>query len=76
MTAVQELISEFAEIKKTKCKTVQEVMFFDGVLAIIEGKYLEKEKQQIIDSFNTGLFHGGKLISSGEQYYNETFKNK
>ena len=46
MTVIQELISEFEEIKKTKCKTLQEVIFFDGVLAIIEGKYLKKEQEQ------------------------------
>jgi hypothetical protein len=35
-----------------------------------------KHKQEIMDAFNVGLFHGGKLISTGEQYYNETFKNQ
>jgi hypothetical protein len=44
MTVIQELISEFEEIKKTKCKTLQEVIFFNGVLSIIEGKYLKKEQ--------------------------------
>jgi hypothetical protein len=86
MTAVQELISEFEEIKKTKCKTLQEVMFFDGVLAIIEGKYLEKEKQQIIDARVNGVAEGidigarpiGQPITEDisknhEIYYNETF---
>lgn len=72
MTAVQELISEFEEIKKTKCKTLQEVMFFDGVLAIIEGKYLEKEKQQIIDAYKT--FLDTTLPNEVyEEHYNETF---
>jgi len=47
-TVLQELISEFEEIKKTKCNTLQEVIFFDGVLAIIEGKYLAKEREQLI----------------------------
>ena len=34
----------------------------------------EKHKQEIMDAFNVGLFHGGKLISTGEQYYREIFK--
>jgi hypothetical protein len=52
MTVIQELISEFEEIKKTKCKTLQEVIFFDGVLAIIEGKYLKKEQEQEKNKFS------------------------
>jgi hypothetical protein len=36
----------------------------------------EKHKQEIMDAFNVGLFHGGKLISTGEHYYRETFKNQ
>ena len=77
MTTVQELISEFEEIKKTKCKTVQEVMFFDGVLAIIEGKYLEKEKQQIIDACYFGSQNlPYEVKDKSEQYYNEKFENK
>ena len=31
------------------------------------------EKEQIIDTFNEGALDGLQL---GEQYYNETFKNK
>jgi predicted nucleotide-binding protein len=83
MTVIQELISEFEEIKKTKCKTLQEVMFFDGVLAIIESKYIEKEKQQIVEAYTDGTNYNKfkKLIITpddedyklGKQYYNETF---
>jgi hypothetical protein len=36
----------------------------------------EMEKQQIMDACNTGIFHGGQLISTGRQYYNETFKSE
>lgn len=49
---MQELIEEFEIIKTTKCKTLQEMIFFDGILAIIESKYLEKEKEQIIEAGN------------------------
>lgn len=45
-TILQQLISEFEEIKE-KCKSLQEMIFFDGILSIIEGKYLDKEKNQM-----------------------------
>ena len=41
------LIEEFENIKHTQCKTLQEMVFFDGVLAIVESKYLEKEKNHV-----------------------------
>ena len=70
MTVLQELIKEFEEIKKTNCKTMQEMMFFDGVLAIIEGEYIEKEREQIIQSFLKGKFEGGgRLENSSVEYY-------
>jgi len=86
-TVLQELIKEFETIKETKCKTLQEVVFFDSVLAIIEGKYLEKEKAQLIDFhievMKTGLINEGetkwidgyepKIKETATDYYNETF---
>ena len=63
MTTIKELIKEFENIKQTKCSTFQEVIFFDGILAIIEGKYLEKEKEQMITCFLSG-----KRFSDGERY--------
>jgi folate-dependent tRNA-U54 methylase TrmFO/GidA len=62
------LISEFEEIKRTKCKTLQEVMFFDGVLAIIEAKYLDKEKQQIKDAYSQGDEDGFHSAESQADY--------
>ena len=70
MTVLQEIIKEFENIKLTKCKTIQEMMFFDGVLAIIEGKYIEKEKQQIIEAHAVGRLKeisGNK--TDGYDYY-------
>jgi hypothetical protein len=41
-------------------------------------KAIEMEKEQIVEGFNFGVYDGGGLIKkykmSGEQYYNETFK--
>lgn len=75
-TALQQLIDEFVEIKNTKCKTLQEVMFFDGVLAIIDAKYLEKEKGQIVAAYDQGLYGGiigERKFESGTEYYQEIF---
>ncbi len=70
MTVLQELIKEFENIKLTKCKTMQEMMFFDGVLAIIEGKYIEKEKQQIIEAHAVGrIKEVSNVKTDGYDYY-------
>jgi hypothetical protein len=41
-------------------------------------KAIEIEKEQIVEGFNFGVYDGGGLIKkykmSGEQYYNQTFK--
>jgi len=63
MTTLQELIKEFEAIKETKCKSIQELVFFDAVLAIIESKYLSKERELVIDSFLSG-----KRFSDGNRY--------
>lgn len=54
-TAMQELIAEFTDTQRNKCKTAQEVLFFDGVLAIIETKYLSKERKQIEEAAFEGV---------------------
>lgn len=36
-------------------------------------KFLEIEKQQIIDAYNEGIWE--RKQNEGEQYYNETFNN-
>lgn len=76
-TALQELISELEYIKDNNCKNFQEVIFLDGIIAIIESKYIEKEKEQIIKSYNDGLsddiIHGSDF-EDGNDYFNETFK--
>ena len=73
-TAMQELIEEFEIIKTTKCKTLQEMIFFDGILAIIESKYLEKEKEQIEIAFDLGRDEVTSVfIIDGEDYYNKSY---
>ena len=36
-------------------------------------KYLEKEKEQIIDAHNKGIWPEQKAFDDGEDYYNETY---
>ena len=77
-TSMQEMIEEFEIIKTTKCKTLQEMIFFDGVLAIIESKYLEKEKEQIQKAFSDGqetpINHPTLPHYSREEYYDDNYK--
>lgn len=74
MTTLQELIKEFENIKQTKCKTLQEVIFFDGVLAIIEGKYLGKEKEQINQAFLMGKIESGNRFDDDDDGSKEYYK--
>ncbi len=72
-TIIGKLLDELEDIKKTKCKTLQEVIFFDGVLAIIEAKYMEKEKETLKTIFECG--RNFQLTGEGtfEEVYNELF---
>jgi hypothetical protein len=75
-TAMQELVEQLEFIKLKKTKNLHEVIFFDGVLAIIDaGKYLEKEKEQIQKAFSDGqetpINHPTLPHYSREEYYDE-----
>lgn len=48
-TVVQQIIEKFEQIQKNDCKTLAEVVFFDGVLAILQSVYLDIERDQLID---------------------------
>ena len=74
-TAVQQIIEKFEYIKENHCKSLQEVVFFDGILAVLEsGKYKEMEKEQIMNAWMHGFEENQPYIDSSEDYYNETFK--
>lgn len=81
-TAIKELIDKFEDIQNNNCKTLQERIFFDGVLAITQ-TFIEKEKKQIKQSFNDGISqyaqydperHGNEGPNP-EQYYNNNYNN-
>jgi N-acetyl-anhydromuramyl-L-alanine amidase AmpD len=81
MTTIKELIKDLKTIKQKEGKTLQDLLFFDGVVAIIESKYIEKEKEQIISAFNQGYREGEiqeynsendvSQFDDGENYYNK-----
>ena len=72
-TAIQELI-HFIENDR-----MQSIYTKEQILELLNFK-LEKEKEQIKDAFNFGVYDGGGIIKkykmSGEKYYNETFKSE
>lgn len=83
-TAITQLIEKLEDIKKNNCKHVYEVVFFDGVLSVIEAEgFLETEKKQIVNAYSKGAFifaqfdpeRHGNNCPNPEDYYNETFKN-
>ena len=71
-TAVQELIKEFQDLKKTLLypSTFKAV---DECIDLCYAK-LEMEKQQMIDACNSNFTYGNNGYPTlGEIYYNETF---
>ncbi len=73
VTAVRELIEELNYIKLNKTIMLQEVIFFDAVIAIIESKYIQKEKDQIKDTYWDGGEDLPLLPEDCEEYYNQTY---
>ena len=61
---MQELISEL--------KRVEDYPMMPFVIRIAND-LLEKEKEQIIDSYLQGSFDDGPNITNSEQYYNQTY---
>ena len=72
-TAMQELIEKFQEYNKPKIKGLVRInMSLDNVIEFCE-EALEKEKEQIMDSYLQGSFDDGPNITNSEQYYNQTY---
>ena len=85
-TVMEELIDEFRHLCYDKdfhlglsgIKVTQEII--DG----LEKKYLDKEKEQIINAFEVGYkscdideaFEINRKLASGEKYYNQKYQNK
>jgi len=75
-TAIQQVIEKFEHIQKNDCKTLPEVVFFNGVLAILETVYLDVEKHQIMDAYKYAedVAYADSEYSA-EQYFNEKYMN-
>ena len=58
---------------KTAMQELIEALEKDGLELFGMDEFLEKEKQQIIDSYYSGLYNWDNKFDA-EQYYNETFK--
>ena len=74
MTTLQEIIKDFTELSK---KEGDSRFVGRSVLAIIKNKgYLEKEKEQIIQSFLKGKFEGGGRFEDASVEYYEKLSNE
>jgi hypothetical protein len=74
-TAMKELIDElrsFAFDKKLHLG-MGDIFLTQGHIDELEVKYIEKEKEQIIDAFNEPLWITGKPNIKAEEYYNQTY---
>jgi hypothetical protein len=73
-TALQELIEIFNHELKLGEATLSNDEGYMLKWAIFNAKtLLEKEKEQIMDSYLQGSFDDGFNITNSEQYYNQTY---
>jgi hypothetical protein len=87
-TAMQEIIDYIDHMqnvyikksKETKDKNYQKgaeaILTATTLIKIQAKKLLEKEKMQIIDAANQNVFVGNKVLTKGENYYNQTYEKK
>jgi hypothetical protein len=79
-TAVQQIIEKFEYIKENHCKSLQEVVFFDGILAVLEsGEYKAIEKEQAVEfayEVADDLAYGVYSKKAIEDMFNEHFKSE
>jgi CYTH domain-containing protein len=74
-TAMQELIDKIQysiDVQSGVSLTETQVNTLKAVMLIAETS-LEKEKEQIMDSYLQGSFDDGPNITNSEQYYNQTY---
>ena len=73
-TAMQELI-EVLETQKRLFIEAERHTLADGIgrTILLSKQFIEKEKEQIMDSYLQGSFDDGPNITNSEQYYNQTY---
>lgn len=67
--AISQAMEEFESLKN-KAKSLRDIIYLDGVLAVLEG-FKEKECQNIIEAKNDKLY---PIETGGQQYLNENFE--
>jgi hypothetical protein len=73
-TTIKELIEELRSLAFTECHIgMGDIMLTQGHIDELEEKYLEKEKKQILTSYDAPLWITGKPNITAEQYYNQTY---
>jgi len=75
LTPMMELIEELKTIKENNCKTFTEVVFFDGIISLIDAKYLPKQKQVMETIFLDGC-SSWDSETEFEKYYNTKYNNQ
>jgi hypothetical protein len=75
-TAMQELIDRLDKTEKQLDKennlVMSSALYAAKSMAL---EYLEKEKEQIENAHNEGIWIEGKAFDDGEEYYNKTYNN-
>jgi hypothetical protein len=71
-TAMQLLLKEVTEARDISVD-VNFRSALDFVRDTIEWDYIEKEKEQIMDAYDSGWSDGVHSIDLNDEYYNETF---
>ena len=76
-TAMQELLG-LVEQMFNNAKTIEVESAMNDVINIITQQALEKEKEQIEQTFDNGVYHAryfreGEQQFDGEDYYNQTY---
>lgn len=76
-TTMQELIEKLEHTKMNSCKHLYEIVFFDGVLAIIEGgEFLDRDRDQKINAYMAGQNETGpEAYEKALNWFNEKYTN-
>jgi hypothetical protein len=81
-TAMQELIEYLKSLAFSKCHLgMGDIMLTQGHIDELEEKYIEKEKEQIMDAYENGyeacdmdeVMEVNKKLTSGDLYYNMNY---
>ena len=84
-TAMQELIEYLRSLAFSKCHLgMGDIMLTQGHIDELEEKYIEKEKEQIMNAYENGYeacdmdeaMEVNKKLTSGDLYYNMNYNQK